>query len=135
MISTNALSVFIFHHHQNGICNNNLRSIQEIMRTSKPDFNKYKKVCDYFPNLAIITKRAMPGKVQLTTTHTSVGNKSLGESVASFALAGSLNSPSVVSIDINIAFATDGDNIRLPITELLLCAAASNLARSKKQRD
>ena len=34
-----------------------------------------------------------------------------------------------------IAFAADGNNIRLPITEVLLCAAASDLARSKKQQD
>ena len=77
MISTNALSVFIFHHHQNGICNKNLRSIQEIMRTSEPAFEKYKKVCDNFPNLAILTKSATPGKVQLPLAHASVGNKSL----------------------------------------------------------
>ena len=47
-------------------------------------------------------------------------------------MEGSLNSPSIVSIDINIAFATDGDNIRLPITEVILCAATGNLASSKK---
>ena len=36
---------------------------------------------------------------------------------------------------IEIAFAADGDKIRLPIAEFLLCAAAGNLTRSKKQRD
>ena len=38
-------------------------------------------------------------------------------------------------IDINIAFAADGNKICLPITEVLLCAAAGNLARPKKQQD
>ena len=52
-----------------------------------------------------------------------------------FALAGSLNSPSVVSINMDIAFATDGEKIHLPITEVLLCDAAGDLARSKNQRD
>ena len=91
MISTDALSVFIFHHHQNIICNNNLRSIQDIMRKNKTAFKKYKKVCDDYPNLAILNKSATPGEVQLTFTHASVGKKSLGGSVAAFALAGSLD--------------------------------------------
>ena len=41
MISKNELSVFIFHHHQNRICNKNIRSIQDIMLTSKLDPKKY----------------------------------------------------------------------------------------------
>ena len=105
------------------------------MRTSEPANEKYKKVCDYFPNLVILTKSATIGGIQLTLAHTSVGNKSLGESVTAFALVGSLNSTSIVSIDANIAFAMDGDRIRLPIYEVLLCAATGNLARSKNQRD
>ena len=36
---------------------------------------------------------------------------------------------------IEIAFAADSDNICLPIAEVLLRAAAGNLAQSKKQRD
>ena len=43
--------------------------------------------------------------------------------------------PSIVSIDINIAFAMDGNMILLLIAEIFLSAAAVNLARSKKQRD
>ena len=43
MISTNTSSAFILYHHHNGICNKNLCSIQEIMRTSEPAFEKYKK--------------------------------------------------------------------------------------------
>ena len=46
-----------------------------------------------------------------------------------------LSSPSVISVKIDIAFAAEGDKICLPIPEVLLCAAAGDLARSKKQRD
>ena len=52
-----------------------------------------------------------------------------------FALAGDLSSPSVISFNIEIAFVTDGENIHLLIAEVLLRAAAGNLARSKKQRN
>ena len=52
-----------------------------------------------------------------------------------FALAWNLISPSVISLKIEIAFATDGDKICLPIAEVFLCAVAGYLARSKKQRD
>ena len=49
-----------------------------------------------------------------------------------FALMGNLSSPSVISFNIEIAFATDGEKIRLPITEVLLRAVAGDLAQSKK---
>ena len=42
MISTNALSLFILHHHQNRIYKNNLCSIQENVRKNEPDFKRYK---------------------------------------------------------------------------------------------
>ena len=135
MISTNTLSVFILHHDQNRICNKNICLVQYIMRTSERAFEKYKKVCNNFPNLDILTKSATPGEVQMMFSHASVGNIYLRESVAAFALAGSLDSPSVISIDINITFATDGDKIRLTITEVLIRAAAGNLAWSNKQRE
>ena len=135
MISTNAISIFILHHHKNGTCNKNLCLIQEIMRTIKPAFEKYKNFATNFPNLAILTKSAMPGEVQLTFAHVSVGNKSLTGSVVAFTLAGSLNSPSVVLIDVNIDFATDCDKICLPVTEVLLHSIAGNLTRLKKQQD
>ena len=134
-MSTNALSVFILHYHQNGTCNKNLHSIQDIMRTSEPAFEKYKTFCENLPNLAILTKSATPGEVQLTFAHASVGNKSLREYVSALALTGSLNSLSVVSIKIIIVFSTDGEKICLPITEVLLCAAAGNIVWSKKQQD
>ena len=66
------------------------------MRASELAAEKYKGVCEYLPNLAILTKRATPGKVQLTFVHTVVGDKSLRESVVLFALAGDLISPSVI---------------------------------------
>ena len=78
MISTNALSVLILHHHLNGLGNKNLGSIQEVVRASNPAAKKYKRVCKDFPNLAILTKSATPGRFQLMFVHAVVGNKSLG---------------------------------------------------------
>ena len=133
MISTNTLSVFLLHHHLNGLGKENLCSVQEVMRASEPASDKFKNVCEDFPNLAILTKSSTPGEIQLTFGHAVIGNKSLGEPVVAFALAGDLSSPSVISFNIEIAFATDGEKIHLPITEVLLCAAAGDLVRSKKQ--
>ena len=96
---------------------------------------KYKKVWEDFPNLAILTKSSTPGKVQLTFSHVTVGNKSVGKSVVAFALAGDLSSPYGVSVNMDIASSADGDKIRLLITEVILCAAADNLLKSKKQQD
>ena len=129
------MSAFLLHHPLNGLGNENLRSVQEAMRASDPSTEKYKNVCEDFPNLGILTKSSTPGKIQLTFGHATVRNKSLGESVQDFALAGDLNSPSVISFNIEIAFAPDGEKIRLPIAEVLLRAAASDLTRLKKQRD
>ena len=135
MISTNTLSVFILHHNLNRLGNNNLRSIQDFMRASEPDAKKYKRVCEDFPNLTILTKSAIPGEIQLTFGHAAVGNKSLGESVVDFPLAGDLSSPSVIFFKIETTFSADGDKICLPVAEVLLCAAAGDLALLKKQRD
>ena len=135
MISTNELSIFIFHQHQNGICKTNLCSIQENVHTSKPANNKFKQVCEDCPNIAKLDKSATTGEVQMTFVHVYVGNKSLGESVTAFSLKVSLDSPSLVLIDFNIAFSMDGDKIRLPFAEVLLCAAAGDLAISKNQMD
>ena len=125
MISTNALSVFLLHDHLKGLGNKNLRSFQEVMHASELAADKFKNVCEDFPNLAILSKSSTPGEIQLTFGHVAVGNKSLGESVVDFALAGDLSLPSVISFNIKIAFAADGENIRLPITEVLLCPAAA----------
>ena len=104
MISTSALSVFLLHHHLNGLGKKNLHSIQYVMRASEPAVEKFKRVCEDFPNLAILTKSSTPGEIQLMFGHTAVGNNSLGESVVAFALAGDLSSPSVISFNIKIAF-------------------------------
>ena len=135
MISSHALFVFILHHPLNRLGNANLQSVQEAMRASKTATEKYKNVCEDFPNLGIVTKNSTPGKVQLTFGHATVGNKSLEESIQAFTLTGDLGSPSVVSFNLEIAFAPDGEKIRLPIAEVLLRAAAGNLARSKNRRD
>ena len=78
MISTNALSVFILHHNFNRLRNKNLCSFQDVVRASNPATKKYKRVCEDFPNLVIITKSATPGAIQLTFVHASVVNNSLG---------------------------------------------------------
>ena len=135
MIYSNTLSTFIIHHDLNGLCNKNLRLIQDIMRTSEPAGDKFKHKCGNFPNLAILTKSATPGDVQLTFVHASVGNKYLRESITAFALARLLEAPTVVSIDVEIAFAIAGDNIWIPVTEVLLRVAAVDLSRLKKNRD
>ena len=41
----------------------------------------------------------------------------------------------MVLIDINLAFAKDGKNIRLSMTEVLIRAATSDLAKSKNPRN
>ena len=132
MIFTNVLSVFLLHHHLNGLGNKNLCLVQEVMCASELAADKFKKVCENFPNLAILTKISTTGKIQLTFGHAAVGNKSLGESVVAFSLMGDLSSSSLVLFNIEIAFAADGDKIRLPIAEVLLCAAAGNLTQLKK---
>ena len=78
LIYYNALSKFILRHDLNELCNKNLHSIQELMRTSNPAGDKFKNVCEYFQNLDILTKSATQGDVQLTFNHASMGNKSLG---------------------------------------------------------
>ena len=113
----------------------NLRSIQDVMCASEPATENYKRVCKDFPNLAILTNSTTSGKIKLTFGHTAVGNKSLGGSVVAFALSGYLISPSIISLKIETAFATDGNKIRLQIAEVLLRVAAGDLARLKKQRD
>ena len=78
MISTNALSVFLLHHHLNGLENKNIRLVQEVMRGSEPAADKFENICEDFPNLAILTKSSTLGEIQLTFGHAAVGNQSLG---------------------------------------------------------
>ena len=105
------------------------------MRASVLATEKLKNVCENFPNPAILTKSSTPGEVQLTFVHSTVGNKSLRESLQDFALTGDLGSPSVISFNLEIAFSPEGEKIRLPIMEVLLRAAAGDLARLKNQQD
>ena len=109
--------------------------MQEVIRVSKPATEKFKDICNDFPNLAILTKSSTPGEVQLTFGHSTVGDKSLRENFQTFALAGDLGSPSVVSFNLKITFAPEGEKIRLPITEALLRATVGNLKGYKKQQD
>ena len=98
---------------------------------SVPATEKFKKICEDFPNLAILTKSSTPGEVQLTFGHYTVGNKSLGESFQAFALVGDLGSTSVISFNLEIVFAPEGEKIHHPITQVLLRAAAGDLKGSK----
>ena len=78
MIYSHALSAFLLDHPLNGLGNANLRSVQEAIRASVPATDKFKNICNDFPNLAILTKSSTRGEVQLTFGHSTVGNKSLG---------------------------------------------------------
>ena len=69
--------MFILKHHLNGLRNKNLCYIQDVMRMSDPAAEKYKRVCEDFPILAILTKSATPGKIQLTFSHAAVGTSPL----------------------------------------------------------
>ena len=135
MLSTNALSIYILQHKQNKMREQNIRSIQEAMRSDKPYISKLKRVRTDFSNLAIITKIDTPGEIQATYAPASVGNKPLGKTVTAFALDGPLKAPTVVMIDIERGFADDGKKIRLPTTEVLLHTAAGELAKLEKLRD
>ena len=128
MISTNALSVCLLHHHLNGLGNKNLCLVQYMMRANEPSAYKFKKVCEDFPNIAILTNRSTPGEIKLTFVHAAIRNNSFGCSAVAFVLASNLSSPYVLSFKIEITFAADGDNINLLIVEVLLCAASGDLA-------
>ena len=77
MISSHALSAFLLHHPLKRLANANLCSVQEAMQASELAMEKYKNVCEDFPNLGILTKRFTPGKVQLVFSHVTIGNNSL----------------------------------------------------------
>ena len=77
-------------------------------------------------------KSSTPGEIQLTFGHSTVRNKSLGETLQAFALSGNLSSPSVIAFNLEIAFAPEEEKIRLLIMEGLLRAAAGDLKGTKK---
>ena len=64
MISTNALSVFLLHHHLNRLGNKNIRLVQEVMHASELAADKFKNLCEDFPNLGILTESSTPGEIQ-----------------------------------------------------------------------
>ena len=98
------------------------------MRWDNLESAKVKCVCADFPNLALLTKSTTLGDTQVAFGYASVGNKSLRKTVTAFALAGSLEYPMAVSIDADISFVITGNKICLPVTEVLLCAAAISRA-------
>ena len=81
------------------------------------------------------TKSATPGHMQVTYTLAPVENKSLGETVTDFFLAGFVEASTAVLINIERAFTGYGEKIRLPTTEFLLCAVVGDLNKSKKLQD
>ena len=83
----------------------------------------------------ILTKSAIPGEVKITFSHTDIWNNYLGKNVNIFSLAVFSKSPTVVSVDAKHAYASTGDKIRLPITEVILCASIRDLAHLKKIQD
>ena len=78
MISLEALSIYLLQHNQNEICDQNLRSIQYAMSSDDPDGSKFKRVYADLPNLAVHTKSATHGDIQVKYAHASVGGNSLG---------------------------------------------------------
>ena len=77
----------------------------------------------------------MSGDIQVTYAHVSVLNNPLGEMVTAFVLSGYLEVTTMVLIGVERAFMGDGKKIRLPTTEVLLCAAVGDLAKYKNLQD
>ena len=132
MISSNTSSMYLLQHYQENICDQNIRSIQEAMCSDEPSRSKFRRVYIGLPNLAVPTKSAMPGDMQVTYVHASVGNKYLRETVTDFSLSGYLKAPTVVLIDAEYTFAGYSEKIHLPTTEILLRATIDNLEKPKK---
>ena len=61
MIYFHTFSAFLLDHSLNGLGNSNLRSVQEVIRVSKPATEKFKDICNDFLNLAILTKSSTLG--------------------------------------------------------------------------
>ena len=63
MISSNTLDVCLRNHPLNGLGNENPCFVQEVLRANDPAEDKYKNVCEDFPNLGILTKSSTPGEI------------------------------------------------------------------------
>ena len=135
MIYSNTLSIYLIQNFQNDIFDQNLRPIQDAMRSDDPSGSKFKHICTDFTNLEVLTRSAIPGYAQVTYAHTSIENNPLGKTITTLALEVSLEAPTMVSIDTKRAFAGYGKKIYLPTTEVLLCATSSDLQKPKKLRD
>ena len=134
MILSNTLSLCLLDHDQNEVYNHNIHLMQDLMCSGEPDGAKVKRVCADFPNIALLTKIAMPSDIQVIFCHAFFGDECLGETVTAFYLARSFEYMAVVSINANRAFARTGKKIRLITTEVFLCADVGNLACSNKLR-
>ena len=67
-------------------------------------------------------------------SHVHWGNF-IRETSTSFELSGSPKSPTLVYVSTNSIFASAGDKIRPPITEVIICTTVSDLDKLKKLRD
>ena len=105
-----------------------------MMHSDKPARTKFKGVCVNFPNIALLAKSAMPGNIQVTFGHVSVGNKPLGQTVTIFFLVGYLKSLTVVYIGAERVFSRSIEKICLSVTEVLLHVAFGDFTRSKNMR-
>ena len=135
IISTNALSLFLLEHDYNRVSDCNLRLIHENICLDNPAVSNFKRVCTDFPYLALLTKSAKSGEAQVTYVHVSIIKNPLRGTLTSFALAGSLEALTVVTINAEHAFAGTGNKIRLPTTKSLLCTNTGNLSKSMKLCD
>ena len=74
------------------------------MRSDEPAVSKFKRLYTDFPNIALLTKSATPGEVQVTYTHASIENNLLRETATTFSLEGFLEATTVVAINTERAF-------------------------------
>ena len=131
MFYSYALSIYLLHHNQKDLFNQNIWSIQDAMRSDNPAGSKLKRVCTDLPNMVVLNMIATPGDIQVTYAHASVRNKSLGKAVTDSSLAGSLEAPTMVSIDIKSAFSGNDEKTCVLTMDVLLCAAVKKLKKPK----
>ena len=132
MIKSNNSSLFLIERNHNGFCNRIIHLIQDLMSSNETSDIKFKRLCADLPNIAILTKSATPGEVQMSFCHMIIVNNSHRETITTFSLMVSPKFITDVEIDTKRAFTRADDKIRFPTTEVLLCATAGDLVRSKK---
>ena len=119
----------------NKVLNHNIRLIQYLMRSDKSDGTNFKRVCIDFTNLALITKSAKPGDIQVNFDHASAGKPPPGETVNAFDLVVYLESLTLVSIDAKRTLVSAAKKIHIPVMEFFLRAAIGDFTHSKNMRD